>query len=188
MGTINFKTGDIFTLGLNLDEITEGDVAEWLGYSSVNAALSDYEYDEFEAIMQNEKDAYMQEVYEYCEDAINNLKISDAWFEVKLEYGYYESFELMVNKKYLTDKEIEKAMKESYGTPSFVWDLERLTKEDREEVRDELNIIRDFLKEMIKTYLHVCYPSWTGGWVDKHDIELQYIDEDIDEAIKDLGL
>ena len=66
--------------------------------------------------------------------------------------------------------------------------METLTKQEREEIKTELNVVRDFLKEMTKTYLHVCYPSWTGGWVDKREIALQYIDEDIDEAIKELGL
>ena len=187
MGTLNFQTGDIFTLGLNLDEITMDDVVEWMGYKSIKSALRDYDYEELEYIVENEKQTYMEDVYAYCKEEIDKLKqeISDKYLNVVLQYGYYESFEIMVNKNYFTNKEIDN-YKRTCSTPSFIWDMEVLTDEEKEEIKNELNIVREFLKKMVSRYLHVCYPSWTGGWVDVREVEFKYIDEHIDEAIKAL--
>ncbi len=184
MGTINFKTGDVMTLGLNLDDFEMQDAIEVLGYTTMGEALRDYDYDELEYILQEEREAYMKDTYELVEKKLNELKISDRWFEVKLEYGYYESFELLVNKKFFTDKEIEYNRK-TLSTPSFIWDAEELTKEDKEEIKQELEVIRVFLKSLL-THLNVCYPSWTGGWVDVREVEEKYIDEDINEVIEQL--
>jgi hypothetical protein len=96
MGTINYKTGNVITLGLDVS----GDVEEDYGINGVEL------------------------MYEYIKDKVED--IVHTWFNLDLEYGYYEGFYLAVNKNYSTDKELKREVAEGIIRPEVAkwWTLE----------------------------------------------------------------
>jgi hypothetical protein len=82
MGTINYKTGDVITLGFDVS----GNVEE------------DYGIEEVEMMR------------EYIEAKAED--IDHEWFKLDIDCGYYEGFYLAVNKNYSTDKELKREVAE----------------------------------------------------------------------------
>lgn len=172
MGTINYKTGDIITLGL---DIMDFDIE----------IPDDIEENEREDYKEEEKRFYVEEVYDCVSDMVEDIlnDISEEYFEIKIEYGYYEGFCVLVNRKYMTDAEIEKSRKKK-EYPSFLLDMWTLDEEEREDIQAELRIIGKGLKKLTDTYLDVCYPSWCTVWEKGQKSNYKAIDYAIEEAQK----
>lgn len=122
MGTINYRSSDIITLGYNTDyTIEEG-------------------MDEEDKSLQDE-DAYYNSKF-----ILDNYNYTFEWFNVELKAGYYEGYYLDLDKKYYT---------------------EGLDKEEKKEIREEINELKNLLIELISSSeMNVCYPWWCTGWED----------------------
>lgn len=117
MGTINYKTGDVITLGFDVS----GDVEE------------DYGIEEVEI---------MREYIEHKAEDIDH-----EWFKLDIDYGYYEGFYVAVNKNYSTDKELKREVSEGIIKQEIadMWRLTDEEKEEikaeAEELRKELKTL-----------------------------------------------
>jgi len=117
MGTINYKTGQVITLGLDVS----GDVEEDYGINGVEL---------------------MREYIEHKADDIDH-----AWFKLDIDSGYYEGFYVAVNKNYSTDKELKREVAEGIIRQEVadMWKLEDEEKEEikaeAEELRKELKTL-----------------------------------------------
>ena len=96
MGTINYMTGDIITLGLNLDTIE-------LEEDEINEMVEDEGYEREDAI-ETWKEIYEKDIKAICQKYIDNSSINTEYFDIQLDNGYYEGFYITVDKKYMTDK------------------------------------------------------------------------------------
>ena len=99
MGTINYMTGDIITLGLNRDTIE-------IEKDEVNEMVDEEGY-EFDDAVDTWKEIYEEDIKALCHKWIDDSPFNTEYFDIKLDNGYYEGFYIAVNKKYMTDKEIE---------------------------------------------------------------------------------
>lgn len=101
MGTINYRSSDIITLGYD----------------------TDYEMDE----EFDEEDRYFQQEDDYYESNKIYEKYDFNWFKAKLEYGYYDGYYLDLDKdyetKYLEDYEIDEIRKEIDDLEKMLIDL-----------------------------------------------------------------
>lgn len=166
MGAINYKTGDIITLGLNMDFDIE-----------FPDDIEEYERDSYEA---DEKAFYVQDAHDFVKDMVNDIlnDISNEYFEIEIKFGYYEGFCVLVNKKYMTDAEIERSRREK-EYPSFLLDMWTLIDDERAEIKEELRRIEEGLKKLTDHYLDVCYPSWCTGWENTQEGNYKAIEEAI---------
>lgn len=169
MGTINYQSGNIITLGLNMDYEIDNDAINEL--MEINDGLTREDAEKFER-EQYENDA--QELSQGIVDDIN-AEIEDCdyfenWIDVKLVNGYYEGFSVVVNKNYTLDKKVP-------------W---RVADEDKPEIYNVLEIVRNGLKRLTDSYLDVCYPWWCTGFKEGREANYKAIDEAIDEAIEEV--
>ena len=124
MGTINFKTGDVITLGVKpLDSETED---------------TDIFYEEIRTDLETVVDAY------------DRFK----WFRVAIDFGYYESLYIAVDRNYILKSEEEKYL---FGF---------LDDDDREQIAKEFEKLKECLHELVDNGMVVCYPSWCTGYAD----------------------
>lgn len=167
MGTINYQSGDIITLGLNyradndaIDELME-----------MNDLLTREDAENFER-EQYESDAQelSQEIIDDINAEIKDCDYFEKWVDIKLVNGYYEGFSVVVNKNYTLDKR-------------FSW---RVTEEDKPEIYNVLEIVRNGLKKLTDNYLDVCYPWWYTRYEEGREANYKAIDEAIDEAIEEI--
>jgi hypothetical protein len=167
MGTINYQSGDIITLGLNyradndaIDELME-----------MNDLLTREDAENFER-EQYESDAQelSQEIIDDINAEIEDCDYFEKWVDIKLVNGYYEGFSVVVNKNYTLDKR-------------FSW---RVTEEDKPEIYNVLEIVRNGLKKLTDNYLDVCYPWWCTRYEEGREANYKAIDEAIDEAIEEI--
>lgn len=172
MGTINYQSGNIITLGLNTDyEIDEDAINELMEVNNVTI-LTREEAERFER-EQYENDA--QELSQEIVDDIN-AEIEDCdyfennWIDVKLVNGYYEGFSVVVNKNYTLDKK-------------FPW---RVSEEDKPEIYNVLEIVRNGLKRLTDNYLDVCYPWWATRFETNRSANYKAIDDAINNAIEEI--
>ena len=156
MGTINYKTGDIITLGVN-----ENSLEDW-----------------------EEVNYYTEDAMDYIKDLADELKIkleqfNVVWLKVNVEYGYYAGMSVSINKDYQTDAELER------DNPISLF--LKLDKEEKEEVRLQLDLVRQFCIKCLD-YLDVCYPSWCTGYEEGYAENVDAVNNAFDKAIKELGL
>ena len=118
MGTINYRTGKHITLGLDdkFIEQMEDDFAEY---------------------------NWIEEFYETFKSIKDEYYFN--FFDVKLEYGYYEGFYITVD-----DNEWE-----------YLDDTE-----ERKEVMQEIRQLQEFLTKCIDNGLVVVYPGWCTSYLD----------------------
>jgi hypothetical protein len=154
MGAINYGTGDIVTLGLDVS----GDVEEDYGINGVEL------------------------MYEYIKDKVED--IVHTWFNLDLEYGYYEGFYIAVKKNYSTDKELKREVAEGIIRPEVAkwWTLED---EEKEEIKQEAKELKEELKGLIDESFVVCFPSWCTGYCDMEASKTE-IDKAINKALSEL--
>ena len=160
MGTINYKTGDIITLGVN-----ENSFEDW-----------------------KEVDFYTEDAMGYVKDLADELKakleqFNTVWLKVNVEYGYYAGMSVSIDKDYQTDAELER----DNTISRMAKDMWRLEKEEREEIRLQLDLARKFCIECLN-YLDVCYPSWCTGYEEGYAENVDAVNNAFDKAIKELGL
>jgi hypothetical protein len=110
--------------------------------------------------------------------------IVHTWFNLDLEYGYYEGFYLAVNKNYSTDKELKREVAEGIIRPEVAkwWTLED---EEKEEIKQEAKELKEELKGLINESFVVCFPSWCTGYCDIEESKTE-IDKTIDKALSEL--
>ena len=177
MGTINYETGDIITLGLNLDtiEIEEDEISEMVDNEG-------YERDDAIEVW---KELYEKDIRAICNRHIENSPLNTEYFDVKLDSGYYEGFYIAVNKKYMTDKEIE-ISRNKCEYPSFLYDLWKLSDEEKEDIKKEIKEnLRPLLVHLI-SYIDVCYPSWCTSYEFTYQENVDAIDKALNEVINNL--
>ena len=160
MGTINYKTGDIITLGVN-----ENSLEDW-----------------------EEVNNYTEDAMDYIKDLADELKdkleqFDVVWLKVNVEYGYYAGMSVNIDKDYQTDAELER----DNTISRFIKDLWKLEREEKEEVRMQLDLARQFCIECLD-YLDVCYPSWCTGYEEGYAENVNAVNNAFDKAIKELGL
>lgn len=167
MGTINYQSGDIITLGLNYR--TDNDAIDEL--MEMNDLLTREDAENFER-EQYESDAQelSQEIIDDINAEIEDCDYFEKWVDIKLVNGYYEGFSVVVNKNYTLDKR-------------FSW---RVTEEDKPEIYNVLEIVRNGLKKLTDNYLDVCYPWWCTRYEEGREANYKAIDEAIDEAIEEV--
>lgn len=167
MGTINYQSGDIITLGLNYR--TDNDAIDEL--MEMNDLLTREDAENFER-EQYESDAQelSQEIIDDINAEIEDCDYFEKWVDIKLVNGYYEGFSVVVNKNYTLDKR-------------FSW---RVTEEDKPEIYNVLEIVRNGLKKLTDNYLDVCYPWWCTRYEEGREANYKAIDEAIDEAIEEI--
>lgn len=168
MGTINYQSGNIITLGLNMDYEIDNDVINEL------MELNDLTKEEAENYEREQYESDAQELSQTIVDDINT-EIEDCgyfekWLDVKLINGYYEGFSVVVNTNYTLDKKI-------------AW---RVTEEDKPEIYKALEIVRNGLKRLTDNYLDVCYPWWCTRFEEGREANYKAINEAIDEAIEEI--
>jgi hypothetical protein len=124
-----------------------------------------------------EREQYESDAQELSQEIIDdiNAEIEDCdyfekWVDIKLVNGYYEGFSVVVNKNYTLDKR-------------FSW---RVTEEDKPEIYNVLEIVRNGLKKLTDNYLDVCYPWWCTRYEEGREANYKAIDEAIDEAIEEI--
>lgn len=168
MGTINYQSGNIITLGLNMDYEIDSDAINEL------MELNDLTREEAENYERGQYESDAQELSQTIVDDINteieNCDYFEKWLDVKLVNGYYEGFSVVVNTNYTLDKNI-------------AW---RVTEEDKPEIYKVLEIVRNGLKRLTDSYLDVCYPWWCTRFEEGRESNYKAIDEAIDEAIKEV--
>lgn len=177
MGTINYRTGDIITLGLNLDtiEIEEDEITE----------MVEEEGYEREDAIETWKEICEKDMKALCNKWIDKSPLNTEYFDIKLESGYYEGFCITVDKKYMTDKEIE-ISRNKCEYPSFLYDLWKLSDEEKEDIKKEIKEnLRPLLVRLI-SYIDVCYPSWCTGYEFTYKENVDAIDKALNEAINNL--
>ena len=177
MGTINYMTGDIITLGLNLDTI---EIEE----DEINEMIEDEGYEREDAI-ETWKEIYQKDIKALCHKWIDNSPLNTEYFDIKLGNGYYEGFYITVDKKYMTDKEIE-ISRNKCEYPSFLYDLWKLSDEEKEDIKKEIKEnLRPLLVRLI-SYIDVCYPSWCTAYEFTYQENVDAIDKALNEAINNL--
>jgi len=177
MGTINYMTGDIITLGFNSDTVE-------LEKDEINEMVDEEGYEREDAI-EVWKELYEKDIRVICNRYIENSPLNTEYFDVKLDSGYYEGFYVIVNKKYMTDKEIEISRKKC-EYPSFLYDLYKLSDEEKEDIKKEIKEnLRPLLVHLI-SYIDVCYPSWCTSYEFTYQENVDAIDKALNEAINNL--
>ena len=177
MGTINYMTGDIITLGLNLDtiEIEEDEIIDMVENEG-------YERDDAIEVW---KEIYEKDIRAICNRYIEESPLNAEYFDIKLYGGYYEGFYVIVNKKYMTDKEIE-ISRNKCEFPSFLYDLWKLSDEEKEDIKNEIKEhLRPLLVHLI-SYIDVCYPSWCTKYEFTYKENVDAIDKALNEVINNL--
>ena len=117
MGTINYKSGNIITLGLNLDfeiEDVEQLAEEW------ECSIEDAEYEE--------KQLYTEDAMNISQEIIDEINVKE-WVDIHIEEGYYEGFSVVVNNNYVLDDDLEEEDKQEIieGLEETRKGLKRLT-------------------------------------------------------------
>lgn len=154
MGTINYKTGDVITLGFDVS----GDVEE------------DYGIEEVEM---------MREYIEHKAEDIDH-----EWFKLDIDSGYYEGFYLAVDKNYSNDNELKREVSEGIIKQEVadMWKLTDEEKEEikaeAEELRKELKTL---ITESFVVCFPSWGTSYCGG-IDENNTEIdKAIDKVISE-------
>lgn len=168
MGTINYQSGNIITLGLNTDYEIDNDVINEL------VELNDLTREEAERFERKQYENDAQELSQAIVDDINaeieDLGYFENWIDVKVVNGYYEGFSIVVNKNYTVDEKVP-------------W---RVEEEDKPEIYNVLEIVRNGLKRLTDNYLDVCYPWWATRFEEGRKANYKAIDDAINEAIEEI--
>lgn len=131
MGTINFKTSDIITLGSMPNDLENEDYTDFL----------ESEYDNAHNILENYDKFY--------------------YYHVKLESGYYEGFQLYIERNY---------------------DIAYDTCHDKKDAQKELTVLHSLILDLMDNCcLTVCYPGWCTGYED----DLLLAKKAVKQAIKE---
>lgn len=139
MGTINYKTSKYITMGATLFE-----------------ADPDADYDEY---------LFAHEDYDLaCEEAAQEVRARITaygfdFFDVTVDYGYYEGFCILIDSKYVYYDDAQ----------------------EKREAQAEITRLKKFLRECADMGLRSCYPGWCMGYADYAGTL-----KDIDEAIREM--
>lgn len=172
MGTINYKTGDIITLGLNTNNLKDE-------YYDAEDGMECFTKEE-----QTEDTYFMlKELAEELEDKLKNNFDYEEWFKIKIEYGYYEGVCVYIDKDYYTPDEFNRLRKRG----ELLYDCFMLTEDEKNAIKIQLEIIREFCIKCLD-YLDVCYPSWCTGYEEGYAENVNAVNNAFDKAIKELGL
>lgn len=168
MGTINYQSGNIITLGLNMDYEIDNDVINEL------VELNDLTKEEAETFEREQYENDAQELSQAIVDDINteieDLGYFEKWLDVKLVNGYYEGFSVVVNKNYTVDEK----------SP---W---RVEEEEKPEIYKVLEIVSNGLKRLTDNYLDVCYPWWCTRYEEGRSANYKAIDDAINKEIEEI--
>ena len=137
MGTINYKTSDYITIGIEplcsydieRDEDLLSEVIEC--YGNYDGAITDYIAD------------YERDLYDEAEAILNNYDF--YFYHVVLEPGYYEGFSLNIENNF----------------PVFFDDYK-----ERAEALKEITQIKKLMLDLVEAGLVACYPGWCTGYAD----------------------
>ena len=138
MGTINYKTSDYITLAevpIDFNDI-ESEVRanpEDYGLSDVSEVTDEYIYDIINELYDDDRGNV---------EAILN-KYDFEFFELELEHGYYEGFEVLLDT-----------------------DFDFYSEEDRQEALKELPKLEKALTELAGVGMVSCTPGWSTGYED----------------------
>ncbi len=168
MGTINYKSGNIITLGLDMDFDIDNDV--------INEMLENG-YDKDDAINE-EKSFYVEDARDFTQRIIDDIlkDINEENFDIHIENGYYEGFSVVVNRKYMTNEE---ASTNKDNLPSFILDWMMIHDDEKDEAKNDLERIKVGLKKLTDNYLDVVYPSWCTTYVHGRNENYKAIDNAI---------
>lgn len=160
MGTINYRTSNYITMGIKpvdgwdllhepgLKEEIEAEVEEYGGSLEEAAqSLADY-YNEANY-------CNAEEIYE---------KYDFNYFEITMNYGYYDGFYFDIS-------------------PASYANLE--TYKDKRQAQKEITQIKQMLKELAGVGVVACYPGWSTGYED-YAGTIQKINEAIKEMRADV--
>ena len=141
MGTINYRTSDYLTMGLN--PISSYDLENDSGFMEELKQ----QIDEYGGSIENAIQDYIQQCYEDDLANIENLleKYTFCYYDIKIEPGYYEGFSLLIENNY------------GIAYDDYI---------DKQQALKELTVIKQFLLECAGYGLVVCYPGWCTGYED----------------------
>ena len=139
MGTINYKTSDYLTMGLN--PVSSYDLKN----DSYFMEEMKQEISEYGGTIENAIQDYITQCYE---DDYNNIetelnKHSFCYYNIRIEPGYYEGFSLMIENNY------------SIAYDDYI---------DKKQALKELTELKQFLLTCAGYGLVVCYPGWSTGY------------------------
>lgn len=118
----------------------------------------------------------------YYTERIHNLskeiidKYTFEWFKVVAEYGYYEGTSVIVDKDYVTEREIKKD-----NWPSWF----KLDSDDITEIKSEIDDLCKLLEELARL-MPITFPGWCMGYENTKRGKAKEIKNAIAEVIKEL--
>lgn len=142
MGTINFKTSDYITLGYKIRD--SWDISHdpiFKNFILEEMYANGYDDSDFEWYSEMRINEYAESDYDEISSALDRQRFS--FFDIKLENGYYEGFQLLISANY---------------DPDF------LTKDDRIDFLAEVSHIREFLNLCVDYGMLECHPWWCTTW------------------------
>jgi hypothetical protein len=137
MGTVNYKTSDYITLGMK-----PYDIDDFLNDTDFVEDFEENGYGTLEEYAYETINAYYEDDYENVKSELE--KHFFIYFNVSIEYGYYEGFSLNI-----------------VLNPSAIW-----CNEDKADANKEVPEIAAFLKECAGYGMVACYPFWCTGYED----------------------
>lgn len=151
MGTINFKSSEFITLGIEPFDIdgylNDLDFRSWCEESGLDP--------EEEVYNQIEEDYKCD--YDNCESVLKNYDF--RFFNLSLEWGYYESFSLNIEFN--------------------VWCFDNY--EQKREAQKEITKIKACLFDLIGMGMVECFPGWCTSY-----LTIERSKRDILQAVKDM--
>lgn len=162
MGAVNYKTSDYITLG-----VKPYDVAEMEEYIKANPEEFEFtdEQLEDEDYLNDYVNEYIRDLYDA--DLANVQSIIDDYsfnyFDVEIEYGYYEGFSLDIS-------------------PDFAF----YDEEDKQDALNEAKELREMLVKLTGVGMVACFPGWATGYKDRAGT-LKAIEEAYQEIVTSIN-
>ena len=122
----------------------------------------------------NEDNNWITNLFNTSKEIINNYDFE--WFKVKPEYGYYEGTSVVIDRNYVTQRDIDR-----YHYPSFL----KIDKDDAIEIETEMTQLRKVINE-IAELMPITHPGWCMGYVTDPKEMTQEIDEALDRVLKEI--
>ena len=156
MGTINYKTSDYITLGINPDHVWS-----FKEDPEIMQELAD-NIKPYGGSLENEvlyyADDIFSDLYNDAEAILNNYDF--YYYHVVLESGYYEGFSLNIENNF----------------PVFFDDYM-----ERAEALKEITQIKKLMLDLVEAGLVACYPGWCTGYADYKETK-----KEVNQAIKEM--
>ena len=162
MGTINYKTSNYITMGINTDIYSIDELKkDKLFMKEMEEEVKEYELNS--GVVDDE---YLQEYINLCyEDSYEQIKSElkaheFCYYHITIEPGYYEGFHLYIEN--------------NCGVAYVSWT-------DRAEAQKEITEIKQFLINCAELGLVACFPGWGTSYLDYEGTL-----KEIDRAIKEM--